>query len=90
MASFLPFIQDILPMILPSSIYIAKADDIDPSRSLPAEATDGTEGASAAAEQPVVSRDAIVNKTDKMCATGESPPNLPSSFYTDMLVIRPA
>lgn len=61
MASLLPIIQDILPMILPSSVHITKADEIGPLPTIP---TGGK------VEPRVVSRDAMVNKTDKLCATG--------------------
>jgi hypothetical protein len=71
MASLLPLIQDILPMILPSSIHITKASEILPPSVLTSEAT-GTDAVEGHAEPRVVSRDAIVNKTDKMCATGQS------------------
>lgn len=56
-------------MILPSSIHITKADEILPLPAIPAEGMDTAEGSSAV-EQRVVSREAIVNKTDKVCATG--------------------
>ncbi|KAJ9137637.1 hypothetical protein NKR19_g8133 [Coniochaeta hoffmannii] len=68
MASLLPLIQDILPMILPSSVHIAKAEDILPPSSVPIEEADAQESVTTI-EPRVISRDAIVNKTDKMCAT---------------------
>lgn len=69
MASLLPIIQDILPMILPSTVHITKADEIQPLPDHPEEGTDAVQGIGAV-EPRVVSRDAIVNKTDKLCATG--------------------
>lgn len=59
-------------MILPSAVHIAKADEILPSPSAQEEGANGAESAAATIEQRVISRDAIVNKTDKMCATGKS------------------
>ncbi|KAB5578240.1 RmlC-like cupin domain-containing protein [Coniochaeta sp. 2T2.1] len=71
MASLIPLIQDILPMILPSSIHITKSEEILPPASNGAEDTDTADGVTAAprGEPRVISRDAIVDKTDKMCAT---------------------
>ncbi|KAB5584862.1 hypothetical protein GE09DRAFT_1209505 [Coniochaeta sp. 2T2.1] len=71
MASLIPLLQDILPMFLPSSIHITKAEEILPAASNGAEDTDTADGVTSAprGEPRVMSRDAIVNKTDKMCAT---------------------
>ncbi|AEO68199.1 uncharacterized protein THITE_51707 [Thermothielavioides terrestris NRRL 8126] len=63
MASFLPFIQDILPMILPASIAVAKAADILPAEPQPGDVETQTSGVR------VISRNAIVDKTDNMCAS---------------------
>ncbi|KAK0749717.1 RmlC-like cupin domain-containing protein [Schizothecium vesticola] len=65
MASLIPIIQEILPMILPSSISVTRASDIFPSPPPPAEGSprDMSGGVR------VLSRDAVVNKTDKMCVT---------------------
>jgi len=57
-------------MILPSSVHIAKAEDILPPSSVPIEEADAQESVTTI-EPRVISRDAIVNKTDKMCATGK-------------------
>ncbi|KAL1852868.1 hypothetical protein VTK73DRAFT_9122 [Phialemonium thermophilum] len=57
MASLLPLLQDLLPMIMPSSVHIARARDIVES---PADEPRGVR---------VVQREAIVGRTDKMCAT---------------------
>ncbi|KAK1830134.1 RmlC-like cupin domain-containing protein [Podospora conica] len=65
MASLIPIIQEILPMILPSSISVTKASDIFPPAPPPAEG--GTSDTSDGVR--VLSRDAVVNKTDKMCVT---------------------
>lgn len=64
-------------MILPSSIHITKASEILPPSGLsPGEGADGSRDAAATVEPRVISRNAIVNKTDKMCATGKfSPPH---------------
>lgn len=59
-------------MILPSAVHIAKADEILPSPSAQEEGVNGADNAAATVEQRIISRDAIVNKTDKMCATGKS------------------
>jgi hypothetical protein len=77
MAALLPFLQDLLlPMIMPSSIHIAKAGDITPQ---PKEVQEkvlaedrGTIGVNGKKKEiRVITRDAIINKTDKMCATGK-------------------
>lgn len=71
-------------MILPSAIHIAKADEILHPSSSPKGDAAAVEGIAATSEQRVISRDAIVNKTNKMCATGKSNlcnlPNPPSPF----------
>jgi hypothetical protein len=58
-------------MILPSAIHIAKADEILPAPSSPRKGVNAVGDVAAMVEQRVISRDAIVNKTDKMCATGK-------------------
>ncbi|KAL2024888.1 hypothetical protein VTK56DRAFT_3587 [Thermocarpiscus australiensis] len=63
MASLIPLIQDILPMILPASVAVTKAADVLPHDTQP-DAGDGK-----ISGVRVISRDAIVNKTDKMCAS---------------------
>ncbi|KAK3689550.1 hypothetical protein B0T22DRAFT_377745 [Podospora appendiculata] len=60
MASLMPLIQDLLPMILPSSISVTKACDILPPP---------TPTPPSPPRIKVISRDAVVNKTDKMCAS---------------------
>lgn len=79
MASLLPLIQDILPMILPSSIHITKASEVNPP-SAPAGRvrTEGSDDATVTAVGPrVIHKDAVVNKTDKICASGKSPLSKP-------------
>jgi hypothetical protein len=79
MASLLPLIQDILPMILPSSIHITKASEVNPP-SAPAERarTEGSDDATVTAVGPrVIHKNAVVNKTDKICASGKSPLSKP-------------
>ncbi len=73
MASLLPLLQDILPMLLPASVAVTKAADI-----LPPEPQQPVEG-----EQPngetdtpkdtvrVISRNAMLDKTDKMCTSSK-------------------
>ncbi|KAK5662158.1 hypothetical protein OQA88_8063 [Cercophora sp. LCS_1] len=63
MASLLPIIQEILPMILPASISVTKSSDVLPRSDLPAEPNGSTSGVR------VLSCDAVVGKTDKMCTT---------------------
>ncbi|AEO59802.1 hypothetical protein MYCTH_2308340 [Thermothelomyces thermophilus ATCC 42464] len=63
MTSLLPLIQDILPMILPASVTVTKAADI-----LPGE-TGSSETAAATPGVRVISRNAVVGKTDKMCTS---------------------
>ncbi|KAK0649015.1 RmlC-like cupin domain-containing protein [Cercophora newfieldiana] len=65
MASLLPIISEILPMILPASISVTKATDIVPL-SPPPPTTQPEREPSAV---KVISRDAVVNQTDRMCAT---------------------
>ncbi|KAK0725238.1 hypothetical protein B0H67DRAFT_480956 [Lasiosphaeris hirsuta] len=64
MASFLPIISEILPMILPSSISVTKSRDI-----LPPSAPEGNGVRPESSGVRVLSRNAVVNKTDKMCAS---------------------
>lgn len=62
-------------MIMPSSIHIARGSDITP----PEPPVDASAEPTPAPKEPVISRDAIVNKTDKMCATGKTCFPLPTS-----------
>ncbi|KAH6623246.1 RmlC-like cupin domain-containing protein [Chaetomium tenue] len=62
MASLLPLIEDLLPMILPASVAITKAADI-----LPPATQSGEDGQTP--EIRVVSRHAVIDKTDKMCTS---------------------
>ncbi|CCC13824.1 unnamed protein product [Sordaria macrospora k-hell] len=64
MASLLPIIDDILPMILPSSVSITKSIDIIPP--IPPVITTANGGSH---RVRVYSRDAVVNKLDKVCST---------------------
>lgn len=64
MASLLPIIQDILPMILTGSVEVTKSSDI-----IPAETE--TTGIEETAGVRVISRNAMVDKTDKMCASSQ-------------------
>jgi hypothetical protein len=57
MASLLPIISDIIPMIIPSTTHVVRAADLEPTHPT--------------VEGPVTNRRAIVNKCDKMCASGE-------------------
>ena len=65
MASFLPIIEDILPMILPASISVVKAVEIMPHLPPP----DDAQGAASGVR--VISRNAVVDKSGKLCATGK-------------------
>ncbi|KDN60410.1 putative cupin domain-containing protein [Colletotrichum sublineola] len=56
MASFIPLINDLLPMIIPSSVSVTKASTLRPS--------DATRQPSSANEA-----DAVVSKSDKLCAS---------------------
>jgi hypothetical protein len=64
MASLLPLIEDILPMILPASVAVTKAADI-----LPPETQPGGDGDTP--EVRVISRHAMIDKTDKMCTSSK-------------------
>jgi mannose-6-phosphate isomerase-like protein (cupin superfamily) len=55
MASLLPIISDIIPMIIPSTTHVVRAADLEPTHPT--------------VEGPVTNRRAIVNKCDKMCAS---------------------
>lgn len=75
MASLFPLIQDLLPMILPSSVHVAKGSDL---LALPNPAATQAPEPTEEIGQGVVRKDAIVDKTDKMCASGEP---IPRRFY---------
>ncbi|KAL2255476.1 hypothetical protein VTK26DRAFT_3270 [Humicola hyalothermophila] len=64
MASLLPILQDILPMILPASVTVSKAADILPAHSQPTNGN-GEDGS----RVRIISRPAIVNQTDNLCAS---------------------
>lgn len=76
----MPLIHDLLPMILPSSIYISKATPPghrDPNAALDAESAKASGSSSSA----VVERAAVVDKSDKLCATGKYAAILPRNNY---------
>ena len=58
MSSFLPIIKDIIPIVMPTSVHVTKSTELD-------EGTGQTEG--------MIRKGAIVNKSDKICASGELP-----------------
>ncbi|KAK1752982.1 RmlC-like cupin domain-containing protein [Echria macrotheca] len=64
MAALLPIFQEIFPMLLPGPISVSKATDIAPLPPSPApgETTNRPRAR-------VINQDAVINKTDKMCAT---------------------
>ncbi|TQV97017.1 hypothetical protein V2A60_000332 [Cordyceps javanica] len=55
MASLIPFISEILPMIMPASTHITAARDLQPAHPT--------------VEGPVIRRAAVVDRCDKMCAS---------------------
>ncbi|KAF7561446.1 hypothetical protein G7046_g2697 [Stylonectria norvegica] len=55
MASLLPLIGDLLPMVMPAATRIIQAKQLEP--------------AYPTVEGPVIQRAAIINKCDKMCAS---------------------
>ncbi|KAK4217550.1 hypothetical protein QBC37DRAFT_369974 [Rhypophila decipiens] len=80
MAALLPIISEILPMIMPSSISVTKASDVFPptlhvAPDTTTEQQNGSPSSSVEKDKTkrpgikVISRDAMVNKTDKMCAS---------------------
>jgi hypothetical protein len=84
MASLLPLIQDILPMILPASVSVTKATEILPPDTQPSEGQDVR----------VISRNAVVDKTDRMCTSGEPYRSLDLLFpsihiHFTVLIIKP-
>ncbi|KAK4141326.1 uncharacterized protein C8A04DRAFT_14169 [Dichotomopilus funicola] len=68
MASFLPLIQDILPMILPTSVAVTKAADILPPEP-ETRAIESENGGTTTTGVKVISRHAVVNMTDSMCTS---------------------
>ncbi|KGQ09519.1 hypothetical protein BBAD15_g5140 [Beauveria bassiana D1-5] len=57
MASLIPFISEILPMIMPASTHVTAAKDLRPAHPT--------------VEGPVIRRAAVVDRCDKMCASGK-------------------
>jgi hypothetical protein len=57
MTSLLPIIEDILPIIMPSTVHVTKASELDAG-------TSQTQG--------MIRKGAIVGKSDKICASGKS------------------
>ena len=57
MASLLPLISELLPMVMPAPAEVTRAKDLHPVHPT--------------VEGPVLQRDAIMDKCDKMCASGE-------------------
>lgn len=85
-------------MILPSSIHIAKASELDPptTTSARAPAGGGDIAPDTAVGPRVIRKDAIVNKTDKMCASGESTSSEPGVVFVylmyeldSVLIVKP-
>jgi hypothetical protein len=56
MSSLFPILKDLVPMIMPSSVHVTKATELD-------EGTGQTEG--------MIRKGAIINKSDKVCASGK-------------------
>lgn len=56
MASFLPIIKDLIPIVMPSSVHVTKSTALD-------EGTGQTEG--------MIRQGAIIDKSVKICASGE-------------------
>ncbi|KAH6615813.1 hypothetical protein B0J18DRAFT_290555 [Chaetomium sp. MPI-SDFR-AT-0129] len=69
MASFLPLIQDILPMILPTSVAVTKAADILPPEPETRAIESENGGTTTTLGVKVISRHAVVNMTDSMCTS---------------------
>lgn len=61
MASLLPIISDILPIVMPASAQVMRAEQLRP--------------ASSAVDGPTVTRVAVADICDRMCASG------PALFY---------
>lgn len=57
MASLLPILSDIIPILMPGSVQVAKGSELEIG-------TDQTEG--------MIRKGAIVNKSHKLCASGRS------------------
>ena len=72
MASLLPLLQDILPMLLPASVAVTKAADILPPEPQPVEG-DQPNGETDTPKDTVrvISRNAMLDKTDKMCTSSK-------------------
>ena len=72
MASLLPLIQDILPMLLPASVAVTKAADILPPAPQPVQGDEAAGEIDTPKDKVrVISRNAMVDKTDRMCTSGE-------------------
>jgi hypothetical protein len=55
MTSLLPIISDIIPMVMPGAVHVTKSTELDAG-------TGQTEG--------MVRKGAIINKSEKICASG--------------------
>ncbi len=95
MASLLPLIQDILPMLLPASVAVTKAADILPPETQPVEGEGEGEG-DGGKEAPkdrvrVISKNAMVDKTDKMCTSStQLRPHACFSFQDSFILTLPS
>ena len=56
MASLLSLVSELLPMVMPASVDIVRASDLEPTYPT--------------VEGPVIQRQAVVNKCDRMCTSG--------------------
>lgn len=57
MSALIPILSEILPMIMPATANITKAEQLEPTHPT--------------VEGPVIERPAVVGKCDNMCVSGE-------------------
>ncbi|KAK3995288.1 RmlC-like cupin domain-containing protein [Cladorrhinum sp. PSN332] len=69
MAALVPLIQEIMPMILPGSISVTKSADVLPPLLPPPTSNESEAPPPPEQSVRVVSRSAVVGKSDKLCAS---------------------
>ena len=71
MASLIPLIHDILPMIMPSSVHIVKGENVFRSpEKADVKAGENSAGEQSRAREDALETNAVVNKSPRMCASG--------------------
>lgn len=94
MASLIPLIHDILPMIMPSSVHIVKGENVFrwPGKA-DAKADEHSAVEQAGARNDALETNAVVNKSPRMCASGTrrlpAHPQSSHSFLGDRSLVPP-